>query len=359
MPFDSYEVGRKSQAMEAIRRERSPLLASAIETLDAAVWVMAGGSHAQAVSLFHTAIELSLKAELDRVHRALIADRRGLEYNDLKRILRQEFAAHPRGQALSIPPFDIDKTITFLEAVDRVADLYREVIHPWRKRLGDFHLLRNDIVHAGRRGAASMDEVEAIVLVAFPFLKTFLGSVLPEGTTVEALVMRRVYREFEVVQNVAEHFRRESRDLPIPGGVLGCLSRLIVFNRTYVAEFWDRDGYLEDEGDRDFRLAEQAKREFETGERHHDFTGTCHICGNYSLLVSLELEEEKSPPQVFVQALSCFKCGLWLEGDSPEALANVHFGPVEADEIRAHLKNIGEADLADQVLSRTRGDEAT
>ena len=48
MPFDSYEVGRKSQAMEAIRRERSPLLASSIETLDTAIWVMAGGSQAQA-----------------------------------------------------------------------------------------------------------------------------------------------------------------------------------------------------------------------------------------------------------------------------------------------------------------------
>ena len=358
MPFDSQEVHWKSEAMEAIRRERSPLLASAIETLDAAIWVMAGGSHAQAVSLFHTVIELSLKAELDRVHRALIADRRSLEYNDLKRILRQEFAAHPRGQALAIPPFDIDKTITFLEAVDRVADLYREVIQPWRKRLEAFHLLRNDIVHAGRRGAAPMGEVEAIVLVAFPFLKTFLGSVLPEGTTVEALVMRRVYREFEVAQNVADHFRRESRELPIPVSVLGCLSRLIVFNRTYVAEFWDRDGYLEDEGDRDFRLGEQAKREFEDGTRHHDFTGACHICGNYSLLVSLELDEERSPPQVFVQALSCFKCGLWLEGDSPEALANVHFGPVDADELTAYLKDIGKADLAARVLSRTQGDEA-
>jgi hypothetical protein len=73
MPFDSDEVHSKIEAMEAIRRERSPLLASAIETLDAAVWVLAGGSHAQAVSLFHTAIELSLKAELDRVHRALIS----------------------------------------------------------------------------------------------------------------------------------------------------------------------------------------------------------------------------------------------------------------------------------------------
>ena len=203
-----------------------------------------------------------------------------------------------------------------------------------------------------------MGEVEAIVLVAFPFLKTFLGSVLPEDTTVEALVMRRVHREFEVAQNVAEHFRRESRELPIPVSVFGCLSRLIVFNRTYVAEFWDRDGYLEDEGNRDFRLGEHAKREFEDGARHHDFTGTCHICGNFSLLVSLELDEERSPPQVFVQALSCFKCGLWLAGDSPEALANVHFGPVDADEITAYLKDIGKADLAAQVLSRTQGDEA-
>jgi hypothetical protein len=358
MPFDSDEVQTKIQAMEAIRRERSPLLASAIETLDAAIWVMAGGSHAQAVSLFHTAIELSLKAELDRVHRALIADRRGLEYNDLKRILRQEFAAHPRGQTLSIPPFDIDKTITFLEAIDRVADLYREVIHPWRKRLEAFHSLRNDIVHAGLREAASMGEVEAIVLVAFPFLKTFLGAVLPDGATVEGLVMRRVYREFEVAQVVAEQLRRDQRVLPIPGSVIGCLSRLVIFNRTYVAEFWDRDGYSEDEGDRDFRLGEQAKREFERDAWHHDFTGTCHLCRNHSLLVSLKLDEEKSPPQVFVQALSCFKCGLWLEGDSPRALANLHFGPVEGDEIEAFLKDIGKANLAAQVLSRTREDKA-
>lgn len=350
MPFDADEVYRKNGAMEAIRRERSPLLASSIETLDAATWVMAGGSHAQAVSLFHTAIELSLKAELDRVHRALIADRRGLEYNDLKRILRQEFAAHPRGQALSIPPFDIDKTITFLEAVDRVGDLYREVIQPWRKRLEAFHQLRNDIVHAGRRGPSPLGEIEAILLVAFPFLKTFLGAVLPAGATVESLVMRRIYREFEVAHQAVEHRKRKSSQDPIGADALACLSRLIVFNRSHVADLWDRDGYLLDEGDRDYELGEQAKREFERDGLHHDFTGLCRICSNHSALISLELEEERASPRVYVKALSCFKCGLRLDGDSPEAIANIHFGPVEPDQMRAYLKDIGEAELASQVL---------
>ena len=69
-------------------------------------------------------------------------------------------------------------------------------------------------------------------------------------------------------------------------------------------------------------------------------------------------EAQELSQEVFVQALSCFKCGLWLEGDSPEALANVHFGPVDADELTAYLKDIGKADLAAQVLSRTQGDEA-
>lgn len=362
MPFDDSEVGLRAQSMAAIRKDRSPMLASAVETLEAAIWLMAGGSYAQAVSLLHTSIELSLKAELDRVHRALIADKRSLDYSDLKSILKEEFAAHPRGRALTIPAFDIDKTITFLEAVERVGDLYPEIIRRWyggsRKEstpLKDFHDLRNDIVHSGGRGSARIGEIEAILLVALPFLKTFLEAVLPEDVALEALVMPRVNRELKVAQKVAEHFRQKSPDVPIPSHVLACLSHLVVFNRTYIAEFLDRDGYVEDDGDRDFRLGEQAKREFENDERHHDFTGTCHICDNYSLFVSLELDEERSPPQVFVQALSCFKCGLLIEGDSPEALANVHFGPVDEHAIRAYLKDMGKSDLAASVLSRTQG----
>jgi hypothetical protein len=68
-----------------------------------------------------------MKAELENIHRALVADTRQLSYTMLKSLLRNAFNQHPSGRKLEIPEADVEKTITFFEAVDRVRELHPSV----------------------------------------------------------------------------------------------------------------------------------------------------------------------------------------------------------------------------------------
>ena len=108
--------------------------------------------------MLDNAIEVSLLGELDRIHRILIANTKELnDFRTLKSLLRDAFLKHPPGGCVDIPEFDIEKTIYFEQAFDRVAELYPGLSETWKKRLvgvekdkrDSLHALRNNIVHFG------------------------------------------------------------------------------------------------------------------------------------------------------------------------------------------------------------------
>ncbi len=110
---------------EKLRELNSRLLLSGLDFIDASLWLIAGDRLPQALVMLHNAIEVALKGELERIHKILIANSKELsDFRALKSLLRDAFMKHPSGSGVEIPEFDIEKTIYFEEAFDRVAELY-------------------------------------------------------------------------------------------------------------------------------------------------------------------------------------------------------------------------------------------
>jgi hypothetical protein len=157
----------------------SRLLLSAVDFVEASLWLLAGDRCAQALVMLDNAIEVALKGELERIHRILNASTRELaDFKALKSLLKDAFMNRPCGGRIDIPEFYIEEPIYFEDAFDRVAELYPGLSESGRKRLtssrgghrDSLHGLRNNIVHYGMNTEARGRYAEAIVDTAVPFL---------------------------------------------------------------------------------------------------------------------------------------------------------------------------------------------
>ena len=170
--------------------------------------------------MLDNAIEVSLQGELDRIHRILIANTKELnDFRTLKSLLRDAFLKHPPGGCVDIPEFDIEKTIYFDEALDRVAELYPGLRQAWRKRLtssrgghqDSLHSLRNNIVHNGSNCEASGRYAEAIADTAFPFLEERFQRITGNTVSLPHLLMEWIYREVEFTRLVLRDLQNEQK----------------------------------------------------------------------------------------------------------------------------------------------------
>jgi hypothetical protein len=201
-----------------VKQLNSRLLMSAVDVIEAAYWLIGGNQFAQALVMFDNAIEIVLKGELERIHRILVADTKNLDYPALKSLLRDAFSQHPSGKDIQIPEFDIERTITFATAFDRVAEIYPIIKDRWRKRLlpdrggeeNALHALRNDIVHYGGDEAQRGQYVAAIVDVALPFLEEILALITKHEespVSLRQLLKEWIYREVDVARAVLKDLR--------------------------------------------------------------------------------------------------------------------------------------------------------
>jgi hypothetical protein len=310
---------------------------SAFDYVDGAIWLIGGWRIPQALSLLHNAIELMLKAELESIHRALIADQRKLKYSDLKAILRDAFLSHPKGANVSVPDFDFDRTIAFPETLKRVSELYPEVFKKWNKPLERLHKFRNDIVHYGPDNSLDSKYVEDIILTAFPFIRQFSNAAYP--VKFEDLVMEKIERELLVSSRVSEELKKGKED--ISRYVLKTIYYTTSYNASPFAELIDNDGFIRDDGDRDFELAEQCKNDFERDGYEVDDEDSCYICGNNPIFISYDFFDRKAK-KVRAVAGRCPKCGLNIS-KKDKYLAHFHFGPVSEDKRIKYIEDIGEA----------------
>src|SRR4030095_10238206 len=102
MPFNAVEESRLRSAITRLRNEYSPLTAGAAECVDAAIWLLGGYRIPQALSLFPTAIEQTLKGELAQIHPAFIVDPRRWGYEQLKALFADAFRKHPKAVHLDL-----------------------------------------------------------------------------------------------------------------------------------------------------------------------------------------------------------------------------------------------------------------
>jgi hypothetical protein len=110
---------------------KSRLLSNVVDVIFGSLWLIGGDQYSQALVMLDTAIELAFKGELERISPILIADTRNLNLATLKSFLRDSFLQHPAGKNQTIPELDIERTINFQSAFERMVDLY-PALSEWR-----------------------------------------------------------------------------------------------------------------------------------------------------------------------------------------------------------------------------------
>lgn len=297
-----------------------PLVDNAIDAINASLWLIAGDKLEQAIIVLHNSIELLLKAELARIHPVLIADNRRLDYVTLKSILKDDIERHHRGRRLNIPVFSIDRTITFLDTVDRVEEFYPGVISKWRRGLERLNHTRNQLIHSGPQESERANHIEIVSTVVFQFLEEFLTA--SRDRKLERIVSTNTYRELHVAKTLFE--RLKSNNHSKFGYVLKTLSLSVLYNNVT----WPKldGGHLGmSEGDESLILSEWEERnlDFEWGNAKRGLT-TCRICSSYTAFVKLRTRESPHFDEI-PSAVRCSNCGLDIL-ESDVHLAEIHVG---------------------------------
>ena|SRR5882724_414612 len=333
----------------------SRLLLSAVDFIEASLWLIAGDCLAQALVMLDNAIEVALKGELDRIHRILIANTKELnDFRTLKSVLRDAFLKHPSGGSVDIPEFDIEKTIYFDEAFDRVAELYPGLSQAWRKRLtssrggrqDSLHSLRYNIVHYGSNREASGRYAEVIVNTAFPFLEELFQRVTGNTVSLPHRLMEWIYREVEVARLVLRNLQNEQK--PPEPYAIKTLQHHVLW--TYAAWPSPRDDLdtLMVSGETDWeQYTERRKRALvKTWDDSLMVEVPCPVCdsetgdGSYVRAQVLPENDPLDNNCLIAKGFNCFVCALHI---SPRErfLARHFVGQIPEDIATAYLKDIG------------------
>lgn len=333
----------------------SRLLLSTVEFIDASLWLIGGNRLAQALVMLDNAIEVGLKAELERIHRILIVQPKELgNFTTLKGLLREEFLKHPSGSNVDIPEFDIEKTIYFDDAFDRVAELYPGLSDAWRKHLtsskggrrDSLHVMRNDIVHHGGDPRLVGRYTAAIVDTALPFLVEFFKRITGDTVSLPHLLMEWIYREVEVARLVLSDLRNEGSE-PRPYAIK-TLQHHVLWTYAMWPSYSDDLDVFDVGGETDWeRYAERQKRRlFKAWDEDRVVEIICPVCnsdageGSYVQAQVLLEEGPIDDNQLIAEGFNCFVCGLHI---SPKErfLARHFVGRIDEDVATAYLKDIG------------------
>ncbi len=325
----------------AIRKTDSPSAMGAVELLKAAFWVMSYPMPAQALMLFHQALEVACKGLLEEIHVLLAADK--VEYELSKWAVKERLAAHRLGRKLKtdIDPddFPLSRTCSFQEAWSRVREM--SSLRTFEAAgLPEMTKLRNEITHFGAKQGKEFEYSQAILKTALPALEQFYSECY-DGLSFKALLGEDLMRELRVAQ---EYLAAIGKDKNLPKGRL-----LHTFTCKYqeslvigVAHLlFDDCGEMLDLGwgRHDVNRKIYSKLDSHPNERGHllgeSLYLSCKICSNIGIIVGIDDEEEyelDGKRAVDPCSLFCPSCGLNLPRDY-KVLANLHFGPITEEMI--------------------------
>lgn len=308
----------RKEEWDKARQSLSGLALNALDQIDAALWLIAGRRFSQAITALHTAVELLLKAELEKLHPLLIANR--IDFPRLKYLLKERL---PPPQ---IPPGelpDIDRTIQFHDALARVCDLYPDV-RKWEKSLQKVQRARNNVVHHHDGGDANK-YVHLICNSALPFLEEFVSRFT--GIDLEKLLGRDVYREIRVACRLCEEL--ESAGWTNYWHALKTVRTVMLYRDVEFPEPFDEQGWAVDDSDREFATADSLRRELADTWQGEIIRVDCRICGSYHAYAGVDEFDDEMLTDMDPHSLACACCGLRIERHDT-GLAKVHFGAVSA-----------------------------
>lgn len=334
MPINIFDYAKRLSEWKKAAESLSPLLVSCFESIDASLWLIAGCRVPQALVMLHNSIELAFKAELERIHRVLIADNRKLDYTALKSLLKNLFEAHPRGKQIDIPDFDMEKTINFTEAMKRIKEMY-PLIDNWHSGLECLQRLRNDIVHYGSNREKIDECAEIIATVSFPFLELFLQET--SSISIENIVTPEIFREVEVAKNVCKRLKQEN--YPIKSYVLKTISKKMLYTYVDWPGVTDEEGNIIDNGEKDFVLALNFRKIISSDWEDLYVERSCHICDSISTFVKVK-PITKPNKKLVALAVRCPKCDLNIS-ENDRYLAEYHVGKFTEEEVESFFKDFG------------------
>jgi hypothetical protein len=343
------ESGHFITEYEKVKKLKSRLIWSAIKMVESAYWLVGGDNYAQALIMFDGAIELLLKGELERIHPILIADNKSLaNYEFLKSFIKDSFRNHPAGKHLPIPDPDIERTIYFGEAFDRVAKLYRPTLDKWSDRLvknpKSLHNIRNAVVHYGVKEEGEC--VSAIIEIALPFIEEFLILITQDDTApirLSHLLYEWVYREVDVAKNVLNDLRKNS--LPPAAYAIAPLAHHILWTNTrWTSPTDDQDSIAC--GISTPWSEYESKYKNPEGWTDNVVKIDCPICkshtsdGEYIQARVLLEDESLDRKQLIPEGFICLVCGFRID-PSQKYLAKYFVPPIPDDTAEALLKDAG------------------
>jgi hypothetical protein len=303
-----------------------PLDDNAIDAITASLWLVAGNKLEQAIIILHSSIELLLKSELARIHPVLIADNKKLDYETLKSILKDEIEKHHRGSQLNIPIFSMEKTITFLDTIDRIDELYPEIISKWGKGLKRLNHTRNQLIHSGSQKSEKTNYIELISTFVFQFLDEFL--LTSRNLELKNIISENVYRELQVAKTLFEKLK--SNNYTEFGYVLKTVTLAVLFNNVS----WPKldGGHLGmSEGDESIILSEWEEIYLNTAWKNAKRIRTsCRICDSYSAFVKFDTKHPPDSKESPV-AVRCSDCGLAIL-ETETYLAEIHVGDISSSD---------------------------
>jgi hypothetical protein len=326
-------IGHWAERIDEWKKARaapSSLLPHALEQLDAAIWLIGGGRYSQALILLHACIEALLKSELDKVHPLMIADR--VPYPVLKVLLKEHVTKHPHIPVdESIPP-DIDKSITFWEALVRVTEPYPE-LKSWYPSMQSLQEARNRIVH--HRGAAGPALfVKVICLTALPFIEMLAQRAAQ--IDIEKLLGADIYREIRITRRFCEQIEARG-EAPCSYALLTVRYALLYRDVEFPGQFEDNEGQI-DTSDREYQVGMVLRRDVIKNFPGHLVEVDCKICGSVYAYAAIEDFEDEAIVEQAPHGLACAQCGLWIT-EKHRGLAAAHFGMVSAELIEKSLKH--------------------
>lgn len=312
---------------------RSNLLNNCIEGIDGAIWLIGGFRIPQALTALYNSIELAFKGELEEIHPILIADTRNLSYDTLKSIMKDEFEQHPLGSRLNISEFDIERTITFDDAMKRVSELHSDIITKWRQKLALLKTHRNQIVHYGAKDEQWGLYTHLIATVALPFLAEYLAESV--GLSLETIITPGIFKEVKVAEAVCAKRAAEGKEPR-----LYCLGTLSVKVR-YTFIDWPRyaDVAGVNMGEESFLLSNLLKKEINKEWGHGEWIKTfCEICGCPDAFVKVKPITTPTK-RLLPVAIRCPKCALGIT-EKDEFLAEYHVGELDSNIEREYFEGL-------------------
>lgn len=331
--YQQRHEGKRDDFIASIKSVGAPSALSALDSLDAAMWLLSLGKLSQSLFLLCQAIEVGLKAVLEEIDPLLTQDQ--IEWALAKTLVRDKIERHRLGRAITKyvddGAYDPRRTCGLLEAHSRVSEMIE--LSPGKKRIEDLNKLRNQIAHHGGKSEQRPDYLDAVLNVAVPFLDHFYEK--GYGLALADFLYQDVRRELEIARTYLNQAKKGA------GGDVAWA--LVTFSAALHhavvlgvgAQLFDHEGWAIDVGDKWFEVVEGHFRAAEN--KGWDVIGRgafmrCVICGE-ECVVGIGDRQPNAAVEVYeAEALDCPSCGLFIDPSHSE-LARIHYGPITEERV--------------------------